>query len=139
MEHQTLLDHGLIHTDDMLVKIRNITEVRCDKERCLVTYAGLRSTCSRNKYPEAYRDLSNDRYLSYRNVHVDGGEFSNKPYKPSSGQSKKSAAKKYLPSDASVSSVSCHGSTCQIKYNTSRSKYDKFKTVRRNKIDGKAI
>ena len=35
-----------VETDDMMVIVKDITNIRCDTERCIVDYAGLQSTCT---------------------------------------------------------------------------------------------
>lgn len=47
-------------------------------------------------------------------------------------------ASHYVSKNAKVSSVSCHGNTCDIKY-SKPGIVDRYKTVKRNKIEGKKI
>lgn len=118
-------------------KISDITEVRCDTERCIVRFRpNLSFNCSRSKYPKLYDDFVSGYYLnSHRGVARATMPWDDDSKQRTNDKKHKRALASQYVNGAKVSSISCHGSSCDIKYEK-RGGVDTIKTVRRSKIDG---
>ena len=113
-----------IIVNDILINTRDIDNVKCDFEKCIINFDGhLTSICSKINNPESFEKLSNNNYLNYddkKKEKINKEEF--RQYVPILKRKK-----------ANIQYVDCDSRECTIKYNTGTRDY--FKTVNKKKVD----